>query len=484
MEAPALAGRRVVLGVCGGIAAYKAVEVCRRLTDRGAAVSPVLTAAATRFVGALTFSALADEPARTSLWDADEPIPHTRLGQRADVIVVAPATARLIGSYAAGISSDLLTATLLATRAPVVLCPAMHTEMWEHPAVQDNLATLARRGVRIVAPAAGRLAGGDIGTGRLAEPETIVAAVEALLAEAPAGAPAAASGGVAGAASGGVPAAAPAGVRPTPPAPSEAPRGAGWLAGRRAVVTAGGTREPIDAVRYVGNRSSGKQGYAVAEVLAARGASVTLVSAAGLAPPAGVELVAVETAAQMEEAVQSRAADADVVVMAAAVADFRPARRVAHKLKKADGVPELVLEPTPDILAGLGQQRRPGQVLVGFAAETVTDVAAPAGDGPADGQIGGDARQRLIDYATGKLAGKGVDLIVANDVAAPSAGFGHDTNAVVIVGADGRVADIGLRPKLEVASALADAIEAYGERRAAAVSGHLSPTPTRAEDPT
>src|SRR3954470_21209878 len=251
-----VAGRRVVLGVTGGIAAYKAVEVCRRLVDAGAHVAPVLTEDALRFVGALTFSALASEPARTSLFGGPEPIPHTRLGRSADLVVIAPATAKLIGKYAAGISDDLLTATLLATRAPVLVCPAMHTEMWEHPAVQENLATLRRRGVRVVEPESGRLAGGDSGAGRLASPEAIVVAAERLL---------------------------------TPPD----------LKGKRVLVTAGGTREPIDAVRVISNRSSGKQGYAVAAEASARGASVTLVTTIARPVSDDVEVVAVETAAEM-----------------------------------------------------------------------------------------------------------------------------------------------------------------------------------------
>jgi phosphopantothenoylcysteine decarboxylase/phosphopantothenate--cysteine ligase len=401
MPGPALAGRRIVLGVCGGIAAYKAVEVCRRLVDAGAFVSPVLTRGATRFVGAVTFSALASEPVRTSLWDEPEPIPHTRLGQGADLIVVAPATARLIGAYAAGISSDLLTATLLATRAPVLLCPAMHTEMWEHPAVADNIAVLRRRGVHVIEPAAGRLAGGDTGKGRLAEPVDIAAAAIDLL------------------------------------------RDAGDLAGVHAVVTAGGTREPIDPVRFIGNRSSGKQGYAVAAELAWRGARVTLVSTASRPNPAGVTVVEVETAAEMEDAVLGAGGNADVVVMAAAVADFRPKASAARKIKKADGVPEIVLEPTTDILATLGSRRRPGQVLVGFAAET----AAP-----------GSSREELLGYARDKLAAKGADLVVANDVAAPGVGFAHDTNAVLIVGTEGEEIDVPLASKEDVARAVVDAI--------------------------
>ena len=413
-----------MLGVGGGIAAYKAVEVCRRLIDAGAFVSPVMTRGATRFVGPVTLSALASEPVRSSLWDGPEPIPHTRLGQSADLILVAPATARLIGSYAAGISSDLLTATLLATRAPVVLCPAMHTEMWEHPAVIDNIARLRHRGVHIVEPAAGRLAGGDVGSGRLAEPAEIVAAAVAVLS--------AGSGQTAGSIHAG---------RPVTTAPLADPERS--LAGLFAVVTAGGTREPIDPVRFIGNRSSGKQGYAIAAALARRGAHVTLISTVGLPAPEAVEIVPVETAAEMEGAVRAREAGAQVIVMAAAVADFRPKQMAEQKLKKAEGAPEVILEPTADILAGLGARRRPSQVLVGFAAET----AAPEG-----------ARDQLRRYALDKLASKGADLVVANDVAAPGVGFAHDTNAVLIVGRGGYEMEVPLATKAEVAEAVVDAI--------------------------
>ncbi len=297
--------RRVVLGVCGGIAAYKAVEVCRRLIEAGVHVAPVLTEGATHFVGPVTFSALASEPARTSLFDGS--IPHTDLGQTADVVVVAPATAHLQARYAAGLADDLLTATLLATRAPVLVCPAMHTEMWEHPAVEENLATLRRRGVLVVDPEEGPLAGGDSGAGRLAEPATIVARTLSLLAERD-------------------------------------------LEGVGVAVSAGGTREPIDPVRYLTNRSSGKQGHAVAEAAARRGARVTLVTAAPLPAPAGVAVVRVETAAEMEAAMLGASPSADVVVMSAAVADFRPKAVAEHKLAKEDGVPVIVLEPTADIL--------------------------------------------------------------------------------------------------------------------------------------
>jgi len=378
-----LAGRTIVLGVSGGIAAYKAVEVCRRLVDAGAHVAPVLTKGALRFVGETTFSALASEPVQTTLFSERDPIPHTRLGQKADLVLVCPATARIIGDYAAGISHDLLTATLLATRAPVVVCPAMHTEMWEHPAVQDNLATLRRRGVHVVAPA----------EGRLAPPEEIVAAVAQAL---------------------------------TPPD----------LAGRHVLVTAGGTREPIDAVRVITNRSSGKQGYAVAAEAVLRGAKTTLVTTVDLAPPAGAEVVAVETAAEMAEAVLERADQADVVVMAAAVADFRPAERAAGKIKKDTGPPEIVLEPTTDILAELGRRTRPGQVLVGFAAET----------------------DDVVGNAQGKLRRKHLDLIVANDVSAPNVGFEHDTNEVTIIGPAGVVQNVPLADKRVVAGAVLDAV--------------------------
>jgi phosphopantothenoylcysteine decarboxylase/phosphopantothenate--cysteine ligase len=393
----ALRGRRIVLGVSGGIAAYKAVEVCRRMVDAGAHVSPVLTEDATRFIGALTFSALASEPARTSLFGGPDPIPHTRLGQSADLVVVAPATAKLIGKYAQGISDDLLTATLLATRAPVLVAPAMHTEMWEHAAVQENLATLRRRGVHVVDPESGRLAGGDVGEGRLAEPSRIVEAAADVLA-----------------------------------------RGQD-LAGVRILVTAGGTREAIDPVRFVGNRSSGKMGIAVARVAAARGAAVTLVSTVSPAPVAGVadrfDTVLVESAEDMHREVTARFADVDVVVMAAAVADFRPKAVAGEKLKKHDGVPEIVLEPTPDILGALGASKA-GQLLVGFAAET----------------------ERVAEHAADKLRRKQLDLIVANDVSAPDAGFEVDTNRAVLLDSSGTVEETPLLSKAALADVILDRV--------------------------
>lgn len=391
-----LHGRRIVLGVTGGIAAYKAIEVCRRLVDAGAHVAPVLTKGALRFVGAATFDALASEPVQTSLWDEAHPIPHTRLGQGADVVVVCPATARLLADYRTGRSGDLLTATLLATRAPVVVCPAMHTEMWEQPAVQENVQVLAARGVEVVGPEEGRLAGGDVGAGRLADPDAVVAAVEQVLAG-----------------------------------------GRRDLEGRTVLVTAGGTREPICPVRYVGNRSSGKQGHALAAEAAARGAKVHCVTTVPEGAPTvpGVDVVTVETAAEMAAAVARLAPAADYVFMAAAVADFRPVEVADQKLKKADGPPEIRLEPTVDILAELGRRRSPGQVVVGFAAET------------------SDVRKN----AAAKLAAKGADLIVANDVAAPGVGFGHDTNAVVLLDADGGEREVDLGSKRQVARAVLDA---------------------------
>ncbi len=391
-----LAGRRIVLGVSGGISAYKSVEVCRRLVDVGAHVVPVLTDAATRFVGEVTFSALASEPVQRSMWHEADPIPHTTLGRSADLVIVCPATAHLIATYTSGLADDLLSATLLATRAPVLVCPAMHTEMWEHPATQQNIQTLVTRGVVVVPPEVGRLAGGDEGAGRLAEPATVVASAESVL------------------------------------VPDD-------LAGVCVLVTAGGTREPIDPVRYLGNRSSGKQGHALADEAVSRGAKVTLVTTVDLPVAPAVDTVRVETAAEMEEAVSSGAASADVVVMAAAVADFRPVDPAPQKLKKGEGPPDLVLEPTPDIVAGLAATRRSGQTLVGFAAET----------------------RDLRANAAAKLSGKGLDLIVANDVSAPGAGFAHDTNEVVILGTGGIDREITRRDKREIARAVVDAVVAH-----------------------
>jgi phosphopantothenoylcysteine decarboxylase/phosphopantothenate--cysteine ligase len=352
-----------------------------------------MTAGAEKFIGRTTLSALASEPVQSSLWNEASPIPHTRLGQSADLVLVAPATARVLSGYAHGLSTDLLTNTLIATRAPVIVCPAMHTEMWEHPAVQDNIAVLRRRGVNVVEPDEGRLAGGDVGKGRLASPEAIVDAVRQVL----------------------------------------GPRD---LDGRRVVVSAGGTREPIDAVRVIANRSSGKQGYAVAAEARRRGASVTLVTTVDRPAPAGVEVVEVETAAEMHAALDRLAVDADVIVMAAAVADFRPVQSATGKIKKDAGVPEIRLEPTPDILAALGARKRPGQLLVGFAAET----------------------SDLVENATAKLHRKNLDLIVANDVSAPGVGFQYDTNAVTFLRPDQPLESHPLSDKRDIARALLDIV--------------------------
>lgn len=387
-----IAGKRIVLGVSGGIAAYKAVEICRRLVDAGAFVSPVLTEDALRFIGKLTFDALGSEPAQVHLWGGTNPIPHTKLGQSADLIVIAPATARVLAKYTAGLSDDLLTATLLATRAPVLVCPAMHTEMWEHPSVQENLVTLRRRGVHVLEPESGRLAGGDSGAGRLADPAAVVAAVAAVLAI------------------------------------------GRDLVGRRVLVSAGGTREPIDPVRFIGNRSSGKQGYAVAFEARSRGAEVVIVSTVKLAAPPGVRVVSVETAAQMHDAMIAESEAADIIVMSAAVADFRPKVVAGSKIKKQAGAPEVILEPTVDILAALGKAKRANQVLVGFAAET-NDLVANAHD---------------------KVKRKNLDLIVANDVSAPGVGFEHETNAVTILDRLGGAESIALTDKREIARRVID----------------------------
>jgi phosphopantothenoylcysteine decarboxylase / phosphopantothenate---cysteine ligase len=393
-------GKRIVVGVSGGIAAYKAVDLCRRLYDAGAHVIPILTDDALRFVGALTFSALSSEPARVSLWDdpSGDPSPHTTLAKNVDLIIVAPATARLIGRYAAGISDDLLSLTLLATRAPVLVAPAMHTEMWEHAAVVANMEILRARGVHIVGPGVGVLASGDFGAGRMADVAEIVRAASAVLA-----------------------------------GPESLD-----LVGAHILVSAGGTREAIDPVRFIGNRSSGKQGYAIAHEATRRGARVTIVSTVSLAAPSGATVVRVESAADMATAMNEAATKADVIVMAAAVADFRPAESADQKIKKSGGAPQVILEPTVDIIAGLGAAKRADQILVGFAAET----------------------QNLAEYARDKLKRKNLDLIVANDVSAPGVGFEHETNAVTIFDAAGGEQSIALQSKSAIANAVLDRVVA------------------------
>ena len=387
-----ISGKKVVLGITGGIAAYKSVEVVRRLVESGAHVAPIMTSGAKRFIGEVTLSALASEPVKSSLWDEDDPIPHTTLGQEADVILVAPATARLIGTYAAGISNDLLTATLLASRAPVILCPAMHTEMWEHPAVQENIRMLQNRGVTIVAPEDGKLAGGDVGKGRLASPNAIISAVEQTLT-------------------------------------------LDDLAEFKILVTAGGTREPIDPVRFITNRSTGKQGYALAEAAVARGATVTLVTTVDREAPIGVEIKHAETASDLRSAVMSCADNYDVIIMAAAVADFQPSLPADRKLKKSEQITNLQIEPTHDFLIDLGKGKSSHQIIVGFAAET----------------------EELENNAKEKLQRKNLDLIVANDVSAPDTGFAHDTNEVLLITGEGKT-NVSLASKRVVADKILDAV--------------------------
>ncbi|MFF2524500.1 bifunctional phosphopantothenoylcysteine decarboxylase/phosphopantothenate--cysteine ligase CoaBC [Streptomyces liangshanensis] len=387
---------KVVLGVTGGIAAYKACELLRRLTESGHDVRVVPTEAALHFVGAATWSALSGHPVSTEVWNDVHEVPHVRIGQSADLVVVAPATADLLAKAAHGLADDLLTNTLLTARCPVVFAPAMHTEMWEHPATRENVATLRRRGAVVVEPAVGRLTGADTGKGRLPDAGEIFEVCRRVLAR---------------------------GVS----APD--------LAGRHVVVSAGGTREPLDPVRYLGNRSSGKQGYALARTAAARGARVTLIEAnTGITDPAGVDVVHVGTAVQLREAVLKAAADADAVVMAAAVADFRPAAYATGKIKKKDGEEPapVALVRNPDILAEIaGERPRPGQVVVGFAAET-DDVLA-------NGRL--------------KLARKGCDLLVVNEVGERRT-FGAEENEAVVLAADGGETPVPYGPK----EALADVV--------------------------
>ena len=395
---------RVVLGVSGGIAAYKAAELLRRLTESGHDVTVVPTDSALQFVGAPTWAALSGKPVTTSVWDEVHQVPHVRIGQTADLVVVAPATADLLAKAAAGLADDLLTNTLLTARCPVVFAPAMHTEMWEHAATQANVATLRERGCVVIEPAVGRLTGADSGKGRLPDPDEIFAICIRLLA-----------------------------------------RGlTADLAGRRVVISAGGTREHLDPVRFLGNRSSGKQGYALARTAAARGAEVVLVAANSALPdPAGVKVVRVTSALELRDAVIAEALSADVVVMSAAVADYRPAERLTTKRKKTETL-NVDLVQNPDVLAELGAARRDGQVLVGFAAET------------------GDADGSVLDHGRAKLARKGCDLLVVNEVGETGhpTGFEGDSNAAVVLGSDGSSTEIPLASKDQLADVVWDLVAA------------------------
>ncbi len=394
-----LSGKTIVLGVGGSISAYKAADLCSKLAQAGAGVYPILTRAALKFVGAPTFWGLASNPVSTDTFDepfGPREIAHLRYAELADIFVIAPASADVLSRLAAGAADDMLSAALLArTTEPVLVCPAMNTDMWAHPATRRNRAILEGYGYTFIEPGVGRLAEGVVGAGRLPEPTEIVDAIRAIL---------------------------------FPP---------GDLAGLTVLVTAGGTQEPIDPVRYLGNRSSGKMGYAIAGEAARRGATVTLVSApVSLTAPASVELVSVTTAEEMADAVIPRAASSDIVVQAAAVADFRPKVVAPDKLKKRDGVSVIELKETLDIAAVVGKHKRPGQILVGFAAET-SDVLANAG---------------------AKLSAKNLDLLVANDVSEPGSGFGTDTNRVTFLRPGTAPEPLPLLPKSDVARELWDRV--------------------------
>jgi phosphopantothenoylcysteine decarboxylase/phosphopantothenate--cysteine ligase len=411
MTGAQLRGRRILLGVTGGIAAYKAAMLARLLVQAGATVDTVLTRAAREFIGPATFEGITGRPCRSSVFDftptasqahadgIDEET-HVALSRAADAILVYPATAHLLAKAAHGLADDLLTTSLLAATCPVILAPAMHTEMWEDPATQANAALLSSRGYRLVGPATGPLMGGDEGPGRVVEPDEALAAVTAAI-------------------------------------------GPGDLAGLTIVVTAGGTREPLDPVRFLGNRSTGKMGFAIADQAARRGALTHLVAAPSpLFTPPGVERHDVVTALEMHKRVLELATDADVIIKAAAVADFRPSSAAEHKVKKAAGTPLVELVPNPDILADLGAEKRASgrtrPILVGFAAET----------------------QHAEEAGREKLERKGADLLVVNDVSRDDAGFGVDTNHVVILGADGMRREVPLTRKHAVADVLLDEVVA------------------------
>jgi phosphopantothenoylcysteine decarboxylase/phosphopantothenate--cysteine ligase len=400
---------RVVLGVTGGIAAYKACELTRLFTESGHDVTVVPTASALKFVGAATWAALSGKPVSAEVWDDVHRVPHVRIGQESDLVVVAPATADVLAKAAHGLADDLLTNTLLTARCPLVFAPAMHTEMWEHAATRANVATLRQRGAIVIEPAEGRLTGKDTGKGRLPEPTEIFELALEVLVHRSAG------------------------------------PGAADLAGRHVVVSAGGTREYLDPVRFLGNRSSGLQGYALARAAAARGAEVTLVSAnVSLPDPAGVKVVRVETTGQLRDAVVEGAASADAVVMAAAPADFRPTSTSGSKIKKADdgSAPVVELTQNPDVLKEISTQRsREGSVIVGFAAET------------------GDETGSVLDLARAKLARKGCDLLVVNDVSG-GAVFGSPDNEAVILGADGSTVEVPRGSKAALAHVIWDQVAA------------------------
>jgi phosphopantothenoylcysteine decarboxylase/phosphopantothenate--cysteine ligase len=398
---PVLKDRRIVLGITGGIAAYKAADLASKLTQAGARVDVVMTAAATRFIAPLTFQALTGRPVYTDLWTPtpETALPHIALGEAADLVVIAPATADFLAKMAHGLADDLLSTLCLAARAPILVAPAMDVGMWAHPATQENVARLRARGVEIIGPAYGRMASGLEGWGRMVEPAELLGHIRRALGR------------------------------------------NGPLAGRRVVVTAGPTYEPIDPVRFVGNRSSGKQGFALAQAALDRGAEVVLIAGpVALETPVGARRIDVGTAAEMAEAVWREAEAADVLLMAAAVADYRPAQSQPFKIKRGEGL-ALELIPTVDILAGVAARRASAgkpHVIVGFAAET----------------------RDLLENAQAKLRAKGLDLIVANDVTEPGAGFAVDTNRVTLIDARGRIEPLPLMSKAAVAEAILDRVVA------------------------
>lgn len=401
MDPQVVAGKKVILGVAGGIAAYKVVQVARDLAKMGADVRVIMTRSATRFVGPQTFAALTGNPVSSELFGTGADVPHVELARGADLMIVAPATANSIAKMAAGVSDDLLSATFMTATCSVLVVPAMHTEMWDNSATDHNVALLRERGIELLGPASGDLSSGDTGRGRMVEPEEIVLEAVELLARSI------------------------------------------DLAGRRLLITAGGTREPIDPVRYIGNHSSGRMGYVIAEEAARRGAKVILVSGSThLEPPPGVDVAPASSAQEMLDAVLAHAGEADAIIKAAAVADFRPDRSFSSKVKKSAGTPEITLLPTPDILKELGTRtdiRKKGSLLVGFAAETEPDM------------------KKLAEYAEGKRVDKGADLIVANQVGVHDSGFEVGTTRAVLATPDGSE-ELGLLTKKALARVLLDRI--------------------------
>ena len=409
-----LNGKKIVLGVTGGIAAYKCVDLASRLRKKGAEVHVILTRGAQNFVTETAMREISGNPVITSMWGEihNYDVEHIALANLADAVLIAPATANVLAKAAAGIADDMLTTTVLATRAPIFFAPAMNSNMYENPVTQQNITTLQQRGWQLIPPASGHLACGTSGIGRMPEPAELVEVLENYFAG---------EGGSVESADGNT---------------MDSTMG-NTMQGLKLLVTAAGTREPIDPVRYIGNRSSGKMGYAIAEAAARLGAEVTLISGpSALQPPAGVEFFGVESAREMRQLVQERFPDCDIVIKAAAVADYRVKNVSDQKIKKNDAELTLVLEKNPDILKELGEMKQPHQTLVGFAAET----------------------QNLLQYAKGKLEKKNLDMIVANDVSKPQAGFNVDTNLIKLLKRDGSIEELPLMSKKELAYIILDRV--------------------------